>query len=287
MPTRGDAEERAVLAVMIETSASGQRKFRRHGDVVLPEYAWHYEVIVELRHLARRIGVTLDGESGDPGLSARGSTDGCLAKGRVVPIPLEDFAELVIVALSSNRRTRGNDVSRAKEREKNVTASVAPPVDRLSRNSSVGSAHLVQHHDNVTGRHEHLLFDFLPREDLDAHGLILETLVGPSRCDDGDAFLKVRLLLQLHDDVLRHPGADLHGCGHGQEPWLHDGDVDVPGADDDGPRTGRVGVMAGASHDHLRVLDRFLRRPDLNTNGTRLALAGHRELTTNKYSQRE
>ena len=141
------------------------------------------------------------------------------------------------------------------------------------------AAHLVQHHDDVTGRHEHLLFDFLAREDLDAHRLILETLVGPCRCDDGDAFLEVRLRLQLHDDLLRRAGAHLHGCGHGHESGLHDGDVDVAGAGDNGRRTGRVGAMAGASDDHFRVLDRLLRRTDLNTNGARLALGGHGELT--------
>ena len=42
--------------------------------------------------------------------------------------------------------------------------------------------------------------------------------------------------------------------------------------------------MAGASHDHFRVLDRLLRRTDLNTNGARLALGGQEELTANKYS---
>ena len=75
-------------------------RVRGYGDVVLRECAWHHEVIVESRHIARRIGVTLDGESSDPRLAARGSTDGRFAKRGVVPIPLEDFAELMIVALS-------------------------------------------------------------------------------------------------------------------------------------------------------------------------------------------
>ena len=144
--------------------------------------------------------------------------------------------------------------------------------ERRRRRLHPHAAHLVQHHDDVAGRHEHLLFDLLAREDLDAHGLILETLVGPRRCDDGDAFLEVRLRLQLHDDLLRRAGAHLHGCGHGHEPGLHDGDVDVPGAGDDGRRAGRVGAMAGAGHDHFRVLDRLLRRSDVNTNGARLAM---------------
>ena len=61
----------------------------------------------------------------------------------------------------------------------------------------------------------------------------------------------------------------------GTNPGLHDGDVDVAGAGDNGRRTGRVGAMAGASHDHFRVLDRLLRRTDVNTNGARLALGGY------------
>ena len=45
--------------------------------------------------------------------------------------------------------------------------------------------------------------------------------------------------------------------------------------------------MAGASDDHFRVLDRLLRRTDLNTNGARLALGGYGELTQDKNTERE
>jgi hypothetical protein len=135
-------------------------------------------------------------------------------------------------------------------------------------------AHFVQHHDDVAGRHEHLLLDLLALEDLNAHGLILETLVGPGRCNDGDAFLEARLLLQLNDDLLRRASAHLHGCGHGHEPVLHDADIDLAGTGDDGGGTGRIGAMAGARHDDFRVLDRLLGRMDLDTNGARLALGG-------------
>src|SRR6478609_6438621 len=103
-------EEHAVLAVMIEASASGQRQARGHGDVVLAEDAGHEEVIVESRHVVRRVGGVLERESRDPGLSTGGSTDGRFAKRRVVPIPLEDLAELMIVTLSCECRTCGHDV---------------------------------------------------------------------------------------------------------------------------------------------------------------------------------
>ena len=45
--------------------------------------------------------------------------------------------------------------------------------------------------------------------------------------------------------------------------------------------------MAGASHDDFRVLDRLLRRTDLNTNGARLALGGYGALTHNENTYRE
>jgi hypothetical protein len=64
-----------------------------------------------LRHIARRIGVTLDRKSCDPRLTTRNSTNGSFAKRGVVPIPLEDFTELMIVALASTRRTRRYDES--------------------------------------------------------------------------------------------------------------------------------------------------------------------------------
>ena len=60
--------------------------------------------------------------------------------------------------------------------------------ERRRRRLHAHAAHFVQHHDDVAGRHEHLLFDFFALEHLDAHRLILETLVGACRCHDGDAF---------------------------------------------------------------------------------------------------
>ena len=72
--------------------------------------AWHEKVVVESWHVMRRIGVTLDGESSNPRLPSNGSADRCFAKRRVVSIPLEDLAELMVVALSSDRGARGHDV---------------------------------------------------------------------------------------------------------------------------------------------------------------------------------
>ena len=56
-------------------------------------------------------------------------------------------------------------------------------------------AHFVQHHDDVSGRHEHLLLDFFASQDFYPHRLILEPLVGASRRHDRDGFLDGRLCL--------------------------------------------------------------------------------------------
>jgi hypothetical protein len=57
------------------------------------------------------------------------------------------------------------------------------------------SAHFVQQHDDVSGRHEHLLLNLFASQDLDPHGLILEPLVGACRRHDRDGFLNGRLRL--------------------------------------------------------------------------------------------
>src|SRR6478752_10836205 len=45
--------------------------------------------------------------------------------------------------------------------------------------------------------------------------------------------------------------------------------------------------MTGASDDHFRVLDRLLRRTDVNANGARLVLGGYGRLTQCKNANRE
>ncbi len=50
------------------------------------------------------------------------------------------------------------------------------------------AAHLVQHHHDVAGRHQHLLFDFLAVEDLDADRLIVDAAAGAGGGDDDRLF---------------------------------------------------------------------------------------------------
>lgn len=82
--------------------------------------------------------------------------------------------------------------------------------ERRRRRLHPHSAHFVQHHDDVPGRHEHLLLDLFAGQDFDPHRLILEPLVGPSRRYDRDGLLDRRLCLQLHHYVLCGAGCDLH-----------------------------------------------------------------------------
>src|SRR4051812_19048589 len=134
-------DEGAVLAVMIDPGTSRQRQFRRQREVVLRECAGHAEVIVESRHIPRRIGVTFQDESGDPRLAACVSTDGGFAKGRIVPIALTDFAELVVVALSRYCRARGHNISTLDEELRECTGVVASRLQGLD----IGLARRLQH----------------------------------------------------------------------------------------------------------------------------------------------
>ena len=56
------------------------------------------------------------------------------------------------------------------------------------------AAHLVQHHDDVARRHEHLLFDLFALEHFDAQRLVLEPAAG-ARGADGDRDLNLGWLL--------------------------------------------------------------------------------------------
>ena len=67
--------------------------------------------------------------------------------------------------------------------------------ERRRRRLHPHPAHFVQHHDDVSGRHEHLLLDLFASQDFDPHRLILEPLVGAGRRDDRDGLLDGRLCL--------------------------------------------------------------------------------------------
>src|SRR5689334_6590736 len=73
----------------------------------------------------------LDGQSGDPRLATRGSPYGSFAKRGVVSIPLEHFAELMVVALSRERRTRGHDVAVRDQELSDRAGIVASRLERL------------------------------------------------------------------------------------------------------------------------------------------------------------
>jgi hypothetical protein len=80
--------------------------------------------------------------------------------------------------------------------------------ERGRRRLDAHTAHLVERHDDVTRRHQHLFFDLLAGEDLDAHRFILEALVGASSRND-HVFLDGRLRLELDDDGSGFAGTKL------------------------------------------------------------------------------
>ncbi len=146
--------------------------------------------------------------------------------------------------------------------------------ERRRRGLHAHAAHLVQHHDDVTGRHEHLLFDLFARQHFDAHGLILEPLVGSGRRHDGHGFLDGRLRLQVHDHVLDRSGGDRHADRDRSEAGLHDGDADRSGARGDRDRSGCVGTVGSPGHDDLGIRDGLSGRTHLDANGSGRSLSG-------------
>ena len=115
-------------------------------------------------------------------------------------------------------------------------------------------AHLIQHHDDVAWRHELFLFDLLCVQDLDAHRLILDALIGPRR-GDGDVFLDRRLPLKGDRD---HLGlAEHRRCAdrHRIETLLHDGDVHWTRYNLKYRPAFRIGLGRDAVDDDLRSRD--------------------------------
>ena len=102
--------------------------------------------------------------------------------------------------------------------------------ERWRRRLHAQAAHLVQHHDDVAGRHELLLFNLLAIEHFDTHRLIFETLVG-SRGGHGDAFFDGRRLFELDRHRLLLAGRHGDGRRHRRESLLDDRQVDRPRGD--------------------------------------------------------
>ena len=103
--------------------------------------------------------------------------------------------------------------------------------ERRRRRLHAHAAHLVQHHDDVAGRHEHLLFDLFALEHLDAHRLILQPLVGAGG-RHGDLFLVCWLWIERHDDPLIAGGGKRNVLRYGEIAGM--AHLDSDGADGDG-----------------------------------------------------
>ncbi len=131
-------------------------------------------------------------------------------------------------------------------------------------------AHLVEHHDDVAGRHEHLLLDFLPLEGLDPQRLVLDAAAGAGAGDHRDLFLDRQLRLEFDSDhALGAAAGGLHH-GDGDEPLLHHRDLCCSGRRRHERDPGGVGHLAGSLHDHLGPRDRFAAGPYLHPDPFRL-----------------
>ncbi len=152
--------------------------------------------------------------------------------------------------------------------------------ERRRRRLHAQTAHLVQHHDDVAGRHEHLLFDFLTPEHIDARRLILEPAASPRGRDDGDFFFDVgrRYQLDLHGMCLT--GDDGQGRGGLHEAVFGRRDLDRPGRDRQRRHAIRARRRDGGSGRHRGAGDGFgVSRSDFDTDGAGLlAEQGERQV---------
>ena len=123
------------------------------------------------------------------------------------------------------------------------------------------AAHLVEHHDDVAGRHEHLLLDLLPIEHLDPHRLVLDAAAGAGAGDYRQLFLDRhrRLELDLKDSLLT--GGQRDGDGGGRESLVFDCDLHRSGRRGHQRDPRSVGRMAGSRHGHRRSRDRVAAGP--------------------------
>ena len=80
--------------------------------------------------------------------------------------------------------------------------------------------HLVEQHDDVARRHEHLLFDFLPVERLHAHRLILDTSLSARARDHRHFLLDGELPLEVDPDALILSGGHNGRDGQSDESRL-------------------------------------------------------------------
>ena len=95
--------------------------------------------------------------------------------------------------------------------------------DRRRRGLYAQPAHLIEHHDDVAGRHQELLFDFLTPDHFDARGLILQSTSCPRAGDNDDVLLNFWLRDQLDFDSCELPLGHLRLGLAFEEPGLRRG----------------------------------------------------------------
>ena len=129
-------------------------------------------------------------------------------------------------------------------------------------------AHFVEHHDDVAGRHEHLLLDLFTLEHLDAQGRILDARIRAGSVHR-DLFFDLFLRLQLDTDEPCLGLVDINRRVGREEAVLRDRDLerakrDGRGGDPVLSRLHGLPVELNGSSRHRRVLS-----GDLDANSRR------------------
>ena len=127
--------------------------------------------------------------------------------------------------------------------------------ERGRRRLDPQAAHFVEHHHDVARRHHDFFLDLVGVENLDAHRLILDPLVG-SRGGDRDVFFDRRLRAKRDRDRAWFAGANVDRDRLGFEPFLGHDDLHRSGRHVERRATYRIGAVRRAVRDDRRIGDR-------------------------------
>ncbi len=127
------------------------------------------------------------------------------------------------------------------------------------------SAHLVQQHHNVAGRHHRFFVDLFRVQHLDAHRLVLDAAVGPCR-RYRDGFLNRGNLLELDLDRLLLAGGDGDSGCQRRESLFDSDDLDGAWRDRNDSEPSRVGLVGRSADDNVRVAHRAGVRSHLDSD---------------------
>ena len=132
------------------------------------------------------------------------------------------------------------------------------------RRGDVQPAHFPQQVHHVARSLHYLFLDFLGVQHFHAHRDIFDSLICAGR-RDGNVFFDRRATVQPDDDRLLLVGLQFDGRRCGREPILDDHNVGMTGRQGDDCDALCVGFVRCPVHEDIRLADRTILAPDLNT----------------------